>query len=176
MDAGRTPTVFVVCSDTHGTDGPRLSGRTLSAVEAADLVVHAGDFTSRAALDGFRERADRLLAVHGNADAPAVRERLPEARTLTYEGVRIAVTHRRSGGPTGLAMFGREEGADLVVSGHTHSPGVVHGDPLLLNPGSHADPRGNRPAHAELDPAEGGLDGRLCQPDGSVVERFRVEP
>lgn len=168
--------MLVVCSDTHGRDGPRLEGRTLSAVSEADLVVHAGDLTTPAALEGFRDRADRLLAVHGNADAAPVAEALPSARTLTYGGVRIAVTHRSGGGPTGLAMFGRERGADLVVSGHTHQPGVADGDPVLLNPGSHADPRGHRPAHAELESDDGGLAGRLCQPDGSVFERFRVEP
>jgi hypothetical protein len=44
-----------------------------------------------------------------------------------------------------------------------------------LNPGSHADPRGNRPGHAELVPADGGLDGRIRQPDGTTVEAFRIE-
>jgi putative phosphoesterase len=167
--------MLVVCADTHSHTGHALTGRTREAVEAADLVVHAGDFVSPDALDAFYEVTAELRAVHGNADDPAVTERLPTARIVEYEGVRIAVTHRRSGGATGLRMFGREKGADLVVSGHTHRPTVVETDDVtLLNPGSHAQPRGNRPGHAELEPTDGCLSGRIVQPDGTLVERFSV--
>ncbi|MFD1646962.1 metallophosphoesterase [Haloarchaeobius litoreus] len=167
--------MLVVVSDTHSHTGHALTGRTREAVENADLVVHAGDFVSPDVLDAFYEVAPELRAVHGNADAPAVIERLPTARVVDYEGVRIAVTHRRSGGATGLRMFGREKGADLVVSGHTHRPTVVETDDVtLLNPGSHAQPRGNRPGHAELEPTDGGLSGRIVQPDGTLIEEFSV--
>jgi len=169
--------MLVVCSDTHATDDAALSGRTADAVAAADLVVHAGDFTTEAVLDDFRGRTD-LRAVHGNRDDPAVTERLPAATTLEYGGVRLAVTHTRRGGATALSLFGRERGADCVVFGHSHRP-TVAGDadgPALLNPGSHADPRGNRAAHAELDPVDGGLDGRLVTVDGEVFERFSIAP
>ncbi|MFC4406750.1 metallophosphoesterase [Haloarchaeobius iranensis] len=167
--------MLVVCSDTHSHTVHALTGRTSEAVGAAELVVHAGDFVSPDALDAFYEVASELRAVHGNADGPAVTERLPTARVVEHEGVRIAVTHRRSGGATGLAMFGREKGADLVVSGHTHRPTVVDtGDVTLLNPGSHAQPRGNRPGHAELEPTDDGLSGRIVQPDGTLVEEFSV--
>lgn len=167
--------MLVLLSDTHGTDGHRLRGRTLEAVRAAALVIHAGDFTTTAVVDAFAEEAARLDAVHGNADGPAVRERLPEARVLEYAGARIAVTHHRDGGATGLSLFGRSRGADLVVSGHTHRPTVVDAAELvLLNPGSHADPRGNRAAFAELEPADDGLDGRLRGVDGTILESFSV--
>jgi hypothetical protein len=182
--------MLVVCSDTHGIDDPRLSGRTRDAVAAADLVVHAGDFTTPAVLDGFRAVASRLVAVHGNADTAAVRSRLPSAVSTTYAGVPIAVTHTERGGVTALSLFGRQRGAALVVSGHTHRP-TVHapeGGPTLLNPGSHADPRGNRAAHAELwapgdddvpDSLRGGdtaagLVGVVRTPDGDVIDRINV--
>lgn len=169
--------MLTICSDTHSHDGHALTGRTLEAVREANRVIHAGDFTSPSALEAFQEAARRLDAVHGNADRMAVRDRLPTARTVEYQGVRFAVTHRRDGGPTALSLFGRQREADVVVSGHSHQPSVVDADGLtLLNPGSHADPRGNRPGHAELEPADGGLDGRLCQPDGTVFEEFRIEP
>jgi len=166
--------MLVVCSDTHGSDGPRLSGRTAEAVAAADLVVHAGDFTTAAALEGFESAADRLLAVHGNADDPAVVDRLPGARTLTYGGATVAVTHRQRGGTVDLRLFGRERGADLVVSGHTHRPSVGGEAPVLLNPGSHVDPRGNRPGHAELERTGDGLAGGIYTPDGDRLAAVSV--
>jgi hypothetical protein len=169
--------MLTICSDTHSHDGHALTGRTLEAVREADHVIHSGDFTSPSALEAFQEETRRLDAVHGNADSMAVRDRLPTARTVEYQGVRFAVTHRRDGGPTALSLFGRQREADVVVSGHSHQPSVVDADGLtLLNPGSHADPRGNRPGHAELEPVDDGLAGRLCQPDGTVFEEFRIEP
>ncbi|MEM4780203.1 MAG: metallophosphoesterase [Halalkalicoccus sp.] len=168
--------MLVVVSDTHSHAGHALSGRTLEAVREAERVIHAGDFTTVSALDAFHEEAARLEAVHGNADEMAVRDRLPAARTLEWADRRIAVTHRRNGGPTGLAMFGRERGADLVISGHTHRPSVTRTDDLLLlNPGSHAQPRGNRPGHAELERVGTEVRGRLCQPDGTVFEEFSLQ-
>jgi putative phosphoesterase len=184
--------MLVVCSDTHGTDDPQLTGRLGEALTAADLAVHAGDFTTPAVLDGFRRAAERLVAVHGNADDATVRERLPSAVTATYADVTIAVTHTERGGATALSLFGRQRGAALVVSGHTHRPSVTDSEagPTLLNPGSHADPRGNRPGHAELwapgaddrpigidpfdDDADAALVGVLRTPDGDVLDRFRV--
>ena len=74
--------MLTVLSDTHGTDDPRLRGRTLEAVREADLVVHAGDFTTEAALSAHREAAAELVAVHGNADERAVREQLPPLQPL----------------------------------------------------------------------------------------------
>ncbi|PSP77331.1 YfcE family phosphodiesterase [Halobacteriales archaeon QS_1_68_20] len=167
--------MLVVLSDTHRESGHGLSGPAFDAVRSADRVVHAGDFTAPAVVDALAEEAARLDAVHGNADDPAVRERLPDARVLDYGGVTVTVTHRRDGGTTGLSLFGRSRDADLVVSGHTHRPTVVGaGDVVLLNPGSHADPRGNRPAFAELEPTDGGLRGRLRDVDGTTFERFSV--
>lgn len=167
--------MLVVLSDTHRETGHGLSGPALDAVRSADRVVHAGDFTTGAVLDAFVEAAARLEAVHGNADEPAVRKRLPETRVFEYGGVRVAVVHHRDGGATGLTLFGRSQGADLVVSGHTHRPVVVESeDVVLLNPGSHADPRGHRAAYAELEPADGGLTGRLREVDGTVLESISV--
>ncbi|MEF8756758.1 MAG: metallophosphoesterase [Halobacteriales archaeon] len=167
--------MLVVLSDTHGRDAPELTDHLLEAVRNADRVVHAGDFTTAAVLEAVRDVAPRLDAVHGNADEGVVRERLPAERILEYAGTRIGVTHWKEGGETGLSLFGRSVGADLVVFGHTHRPGVVTGaDPVLLNPGSHATPRGNRPGYAALRPTGDGLAGTLRDLDGTVVDRFSV--
>jgi putative phosphoesterase len=169
--------VLVVLSDTHGADGHRLRDRALAAVREADLVVHAGDLTTETVLDALHEEADRLLAVSGNRDDPGVADRLPAARTFEYGGVRFALTHTRRGGATALSLFGRERDADVVVFGHSHRPTVTETEgPTLLNPGSHADPRGNRPAYAEVVEDSEGLRGRLRTPAGESVETFRLEP
>lgn len=168
--------MHAVISDTHGTDDARLQGRTREAVAAADAVVHAGDFTTATVLDAVADAAGTLHAVHGNADDSAVRSRLPDARTLVVGGVTVAVTHTRRGGRTALSLFGRERGADLVVFGHSHRPTIVADDdgPALLNPGSYADPRGNRAAHAELTPTASGLDARVLTPAGEVLDSVAI--
>jgi uncharacterized protein len=167
--------MIVIFSDTHSTDGHELTDAALETVWAAETVIHAGDFTSTAALDAFLRECPRLFAVHGNADSAAVRDRLPTARVVEAGGVRFAVTHRREGGATGLAMCGRSRDADVVVSGHTHRPAVVETDDVVLvNPGSHAQPRGNRPGFAVLGRGNGRLRGELRTPDGEVTETFTV--
>lgn len=167
--------MLTVVSDTHSTDSHRLTGRTLEAVREADLVVHAGDFMTESVLDAFSDEAETLRAVYGNNDDAGIRSRLSEARTVEYGGIRFAVTHTRNGGSTALTLFGRERDADVVIFGHSHRPTLDATGPLtLLNPGSHAQPRGYRPAHAELEEIAGGLRGRLCTPDGDVFEEFTI--
>ncbi|RQH01015.1 metallophosphoesterase [Natrarchaeobius oligotrophus] len=195
--------MLAIFSDTHSTGGHQLEDDALAAAREADVVIHAGDFTSASALEAFQSECDRLFAVCGNADSAAVRDRLPSARVVETvcchdlpaqpqddrgftatdgqqtgesERARIAVTHRRDGGQTGLSLFGRSRDADVVVSGHTHRPTVVDTDDcLLLNPGSHAQPRGNRPGFAVLEATDGALAGEVLEPDGTRIETFEVE-
>ena len=169
--------MLTVVSDTHSTDTHRLSGRTLDAVREAEVVVHAGDFMRESVLEDFEREADRLLGVAGNNDDAAIRRRLPEARTLTFGGCTFAVTHTRRGGPTELSLFGRQRDADVVLFGHSHRPTYDPSeDIVLVNPGSHAQPRGHRAAHAEFETSGDGLSGRLVAVDGEVVGAFTVEP
>ncbi|MFC7204848.1 metallophosphoesterase [Haloferax namakaokahaiae] len=170
--------MLVLVSDTHSTDSHRLTGRTLEAVREADLVVHAGDFMREPVLDAFIDESSQFLAVYGNNDDAGIRDRIPEARNFTYGGIEFAMTHTRRGGPQALTLFGRERGADAVVFGHSHRPTFdATGAIPLINPGSHAQPRGHRKAHAELEPLpDGGLRGRLVTVDGSVFERFTLDP
>ena len=188
--------MITVVSDTHGTDEHRLEGRTLEAVREADLVIHAGDFTTETVLDAFVEAAgartgsaagtetgagdgadgndgEGFVAVAGNNDDAAVRERLDTTRVVERAGVRFVVVHGHEHGQTALSMLGRQEGADVAVVGHSHRPGWdPSGAVAVLNPGSHADPRWYRPAHAELEATTEGLSGRLVTPDGEVLEAF----
>lgn len=169
--------MLVALSDTHGRESTRLEGRTAEAVDAADAVVHAGDFVTEAVLDGFQTRS-ALYGVYGNNAERAVRNRLPADRIFEWRDLRIAVVHGHEHTDVELSMFARQSGADLVVFGHSHAPEFREGVVPALNPGSHADPRWNRPAHAELewDESAGLARGRLVEPSGTVFERFAVGP
>jgi hypothetical protein len=120
-----------------------------AAVDAADVVVHAGDWVDVALLDALEARSRRLIAVYGNNDGPALRARLPEVAHADLDGLRLGVVHE-----TG-ARQGREErceraypGTDLLVFGHSHIPWdtTAPGGLRLLNPGSPTDRR--RQPHA----------------------------
>lgn len=167
--------MIVVLADTHRETGHGLVDRAATAVETADHVIHAGDFTTEHVYDAFDAVSPDLYAVHGNRDTPSLSEALPATQTVSVAGVTVAVTHRHANGDTGLAMFGRAHDADLVISGHTHRPHLVDaGDVTLLNPGSHTDPRGTPPTHAEVTVTEAGLRIEVLTRDGSVRESGQV--
>ena len=174
--------MITVVSDTHGTDGHRLEGRTLEAVRESDLVIHAGDFMTEAVLDAFESEAgaqaaadSELVAVYGNNDGAGIRERLPGERVVEWGGCRFVVVHGHEHDDTALSFLGRQERADVVVVGHSHEPGWRSvGAVTVVNPGSHADPRWYRPGHVELEPAVEGLNGRLVAPDGEVFGEFAI--
>lgn len=113
-------------------------------VDAADVVIHAGDWVSVDLLDALEARARRLVGVYGNNDGAALRARLPEVARVELAGVRFAVVHE-----TGAAA-GREKrcaraypDADVLVFGHSHIPWDTTADTglRLLNPGSPTDRR-----------------------------------
>jgi len=115
-----------------------------SAVDAADVVIHAGDWVSVDLLDALEARARRLVGVFGNNDGAALRARLPEVARVELGGVRFAVVHE-----TGAAT-GREKrcaraypDVDVLVFGHSHIPwdAVSPRGMRLLNPGSPTDRR-----------------------------------
>lgn len=167
--------VLAVISDTHAADGHALRGRTLAAVREADAVVHAGDLSREPVLDALTDVNDTVYAVAGNNDDSALRERLPGERVVGHEGATVAVRHRSRSGSTGLVLFGRERDADLVVFGHSHRPEFDDSGAVpLLNPGSYARPRGNPPAHAELERTAEGLAGELRTPEGDLLEAFEI--
>ena len=139
------PDSVVFISDTHVPRRARdLPPSLWTAIEAADVVVHAGDWVDVALLDELEGRARRLVGVYGNNDHGALRERLPEVARVEFGGVRFAVVHE-----TGDAA-GRERrcaqrfpDVDVLVFGHSHIPWDTTADSglRLLNPGSPTDRR-----------------------------------
>lgn len=166
--------MIAVVADTHGRTDHRLEGRTLEAVREAALVVHAGDLTTGAVLDAFRDEADEVVAVRGNNDAEL--DGLPLERVVEHAGIRLALVHGHRHAGSAASMYAREVEADLLVVGHSHRPHFSEtGAVPTLNPGSHAHPRWYRPAHAELTVRRGRIDGRLVDPDGTTFETFGVD-
>lgn len=123
------------------------------AVEAADVVVHAGDWCTVEMLDRLAARAARLVACWGNNDGDDLRARLPETARVVLDGVRVAVTHETGAkqGREGRALRAHPD-TDLLVFGHSHVPWDSTasrpdgGELRLLNPGSPTDRR-RMPTH-----------------------------
>ena len=141
-------TQLVIMADTHVPKRARALPRQLwEAVEAADVVIHAGDWVDVALLNELERRAARLVGVYGNNDGPELRGRLPEVAQANLDGIGFAVIHETGGAK------GREERCaalfpddDVLVFGHSHIPwdttaATPNGSLRLLNPGSPTDRR-----------------------------------
>lgn len=167
--------MLVVLSDTHSDDSLTLDPAVAEAVSSASLVAHAGDFTTEAVLDEFENIATEFVAVAGNSDSPAVTDRLPEWRTFRFGDRTFLLAHGHRHDRMSLSMLARQEKADVVVVGHTHRAGVDHvGDVVVVNPGSHADPRGGKPTFAVMTRAEDGLRVQVRSSEGQTRESVVV--
>lgn len=136
---------LVLISDTHLPHrGRDLPAPVWAAVEAADVVIHAGDWVSARLLDDVEARASRLVGCWGNNDGPALRARLPERADVTLAGVRFTVVHE-TGSAVGreARMAARYPETDVLVFGHSHIPWdtTAASGLRLLNPGSPTDRR-----------------------------------
>ena len=141
---------LLIISDTHlPTRARDLPVQVWDEVDAADVVIHAGDWMDVALLDALEERSARLIACWGNNDGPELRERLPEVARETLDGVRLTVTHE-AGASTGRdkRMAAAHPDTDVLVFGHSHIPWDTtaprasgEGSLRLLNPGSPTDRR-----------------------------------
>jgi uncharacterized protein len=121
-----------VISDTHGL----LRPQALDALRHVSFIIHAGDIDEPHILDDLRAIAP-LLAVRGNVDHGVWAEALPETAQTSIAGASLFVLHDLST----LAIDPPSAGIHVVISGHSHKPGVERRDSVLyLNPGS-AGPR-----------------------------------
>ena len=138
-------TRMLLLADTHLPKRAKvLPERVWAEVDAADVVVHAGDWVDVTLLDALEQRARRLVGVYGNNDGPPLRSRLPGVAHVELDGVRMSVVHETGG------AAGREKrcaaafpDTDVLVFGHSHIPWdtVAPGGLRLLNPGSPTDRR-----------------------------------
>jgi putative phosphoesterase len=121
-----------VISDTHGL----LRPEALAALEGVKRILHAGDVGDPGILDALARIAP-VTAIRGNVDHGDWADALPKTTSFTAGGLRIHMIHDRNA----LRADPRDEGWDVVISGHSHRPRIeeAHGV-LWLNPGA-AGPR-----------------------------------
>jgi putative phosphoesterase len=147
--------LLVLMADTHLPKRARdLPAELWAAVDAADVVVHAGDWVDVPLLEELTTRSRRLIACYGNNDGPALRARLPEIARADLDGLRLAVVHE-TGQATGREQrcAARFPDTDVLVFGHSHIPWDTTAETglRLLNPGSPTDRR--RQPHATYQTA-----------------------
>ena len=127
-----------VLSDTHVSSLTELPEKILTALAEVDMIIHAGDFTAKAVLDGLKQLGE-VSAVCGNMDSNELKQLLPESLVVTAGGKRIGVAHGW-GAPYGIedrvAKLFSNVDVDIIVFGHSHQPKneVIHGI-LFFNPG-----------------------------------------
>lgn len=121
----------------------RLPDACIERMRAADLIVHAGDFSAPEVLDEFESLGAPLVAVHGNVDAPEVVRRLPARVEVELEGVGLAIIHDAGPRRGRIERMRREfPKADAVVFGHSHMPLHESSDDFqIFNPGSPTERR-----------------------------------
>ncbi len=121
-----------VISDTHGL----LRPEALIALSEAEHILHAGDLGDPAILDALKEIAP-VTAIRGNVDVSGECASLPATEAVELGGRLFYLLHS----VRDLDLDPVAAGVSVVVSGHSHKPGVEwKGGVMYLNPGS-AGPR-----------------------------------
>jgi putative phosphoesterase len=128
----RTHVVGLI-SDTHGL----LRPEALEYLRGSDSIVHAGDIGDPQILARLASIAP-VTAVRGNIDTAAWAQALPRTELLKLgDSVLLYVLHD-------IGQLDRDPaaaGVQLVMSGHSHKPGLCWKDGVqYVNPGS-AGPR-----------------------------------
>src|SRR5215208_4997071 len=143
--------LVAVISDTHLPRGARrLPDPFVEHIQAADLLLHAGDFMTVEVLRELERIGPPLLGVHGSVDSAELRRRLPAERVVAVGDARIAMVHDAGPGRGRLERMRRRYGdvADALVFGHSHMPLHERASDgfQIFNPGS-PTARRRAPAH-----------------------------
>ena len=117
-----------VISDTHGL----LRAEAVAALEGCERIIHAGDIGSRDILDQLATIAP-VYVVRGNNDlGEPWAAQLDDFLRFDLNGWGTLLVHDIADVPAGL-----DAEIKLVITGHSHKPGIEwRGERLFLNPGS----------------------------------------
>ena len=137
-------------ADTHLPRGARrLPDACVERLRAADLILHAGDFSALSVLEELQTLGPPVAAVHGNVDSPELRAALPAERVVEAGPARIGLVHDAGPAKGRLERLRRRFPACAgVVFGHSHIP-LHEAAPdgfQIFNPGSPTERR-RQPAH-----------------------------
>jgi|SRR6267143_2506843 len=130
---------ILVISDTHTDSISNLPRLVLDELSGADMIIHAGDFTSKRLVDALR-RIGTFRGVYGNIDGPEVRKELPALDTIQAGDFMIGLNHPAEGGsPLTLEQRLRPKfsGVQEIIHGHSHrTKNDFREGVLWFNPGS----------------------------------------
>jgi len=128
-----------VISDTHTDSIDNLLRQVRDELSGADMIIHAGDFTSKLLVDALR-KIGPFRGVYGNIDGPEVRKELPEIDIIQAEDFMIGVNHPAEGGsPLTLEHRLRPKfpRVQAIIHGHSHrTKNDFRNGVLWFNPGS----------------------------------------
>ncbi|GAA0611586.1 metallophosphoesterase family protein [Virgibacillus siamensis] len=136
---------IIVTSDTHmPKKGTQLPFRLMKELETAELIIHAGDWSSMRVYDTLQQYAP-VKGVCGNIESNEILKKLPSKELLTINGFRIGIVHGHGEKKTterrAFDTF-FDEDANAIIFGHSHIPLLRYfKKTLLLNPGSPTDKR-----------------------------------
>jgi putative phosphoesterase len=124
--------IIGIISDTHGVVRPEA----VEALAGSHLIIHAGDIGGETVLRALEAIAP-VVAVRGNNDTGDWAEKIPITKSVTVGRTVLYAIHNVKE----LAVDPVAERIRVVISGHSHKPGIREQDGVLfINPGS-AGPR-----------------------------------
>lgn len=128
---------ILVFSDSHGDT--TLMHQIIED-ETFDMIFHLGD--SYDDMEELKMTYDYpIYGVVGNIDFRE--DHVTEI--LVLNGYRILLTHghyfKVKSSPDYIRYYGKEQGVDLVLYGHSHISYIEEGKPFLMNPGSISRPK-----------------------------------
>jgi len=115
-----------IISDTHlPKKGKQLPAAVIQALQEADLIIHAGDWSSMEVYEELSHLAP-VKGVYGNIETEDILIHFPQKLYLELAGYRIGVVHGDKGkGKTtpdrAFSAFADEK-VDLIIFGHSHIP------------------------------------------------------
>jgi hypothetical protein len=135
---------ILVLSDTHLTTETQLPDRFIQELDGADLIIHAGDWSTLHVYDLLKLYAP-VKGVYGNADHTDILNTFPKKDLLIINGFRIGIVHGHGSKKTterrAYEAFA-DENVDAIIFGHSHIPYLRYFKKiLLLNPGSPTNKR-----------------------------------
>jgi hypothetical protein len=145
---------LIAIADTHIEHQPlkeALPTSLLKLIEDADLLIHAGSFTTTSAYQEFSEIAN-LKAVWGTKDCNELKQTLPKQLKLTIENVKIGVIHRGAHvtNTQNMRYLAKQMEVDVLIYGYLHKTLIDKSDVLTICPGSPTLPRMSLPSAVQL--------------------------